>query len=96
MGKEIDVVAVVDVSADADYFAYLIKHDSVHGRSPHQVSAVNNNALSKDADTLVVNGHRIKCLSATKDQLEREALGWLQEVGYAHCFGPEPARYEPL
>ena len=77
LGKEIDVVAVVDVSADADYFAYLIKHDSVHGRSPHQVSAVNNNALSKDADTLVVNGHRIKCLSATKDLSE---LPW-KELG---------------
>jgi len=27
----------------------------------------------------------------TEDQLEREALGWLQEVGYAHCFGPDIA-----
>ncbi len=27
----------------------------------------------------------------TEDQLEREALGWLQEVGYAHRFGPDIA-----
>ena len=32
LGKEIDVVAVVDVSTDAEYFAYQIKYDSVHGR----------------------------------------------------------------
>ena len=32
LGKEIDVVAVVDVSTDAEYFAYQLKYDSVHGR----------------------------------------------------------------
>jgi len=54
LGKEIDVVAVVDVSADVDYFAYLIKHDSVHGGFPHQVSTAKG--------VLIVNGHSIKCL----------------------------------
>jgi len=67
LGKEIDVVAVVDVSADADYFAYLIQHDSVHGAFEHQVSAVKGNALLKDADLLIVDGHRIKCLAAPKE-----------------------------
>ena len=33
LGKSIDVVAVVDVSTDADYFAYQMKYDSVHGKS---------------------------------------------------------------
>ena len=32
LGKEIDVVAVVDISTDADYFAYQMKYDSVHGQ----------------------------------------------------------------
>ena len=31
LGKEIDLVAVTDVSTDADYFAYQIKYDSVQG-----------------------------------------------------------------
>ena len=29
--KEIDVVAVVDISTDASYFAYQLKYDSIHG-----------------------------------------------------------------
>ncbi|MCX7971537.1 MAG: type I glyceraldehyde-3-phosphate dehydrogenase, partial [Negativicutes bacterium] len=29
LGKELDVVAVVDVAPDAHYFAYQIKYDSV-------------------------------------------------------------------
>ncbi|MGH8858438.1 MAG: type I restriction endonuclease, partial [Polaromonas sp.] len=27
----------------------------------------------------------------TEDQLEREALGWLQDVGYTHAYGPDIA-----
>ena len=54
LGKVIDVAAVVDVSSDVDYFAYLIKHDSVHGNFIHHVSVVR--------DELNINGHRIKCL----------------------------------
>jgi len=64
LGKEIDVVAVTDTLADAEYFAYLIKHDSVHGRSPHRVSTLQGHVSSKDADLLVVNGERIRCLAA--------------------------------
>ena len=32
LGKTFDVVAVVDVSTDASYFAYNLKYDSIHGR----------------------------------------------------------------
>jgi len=35
--KSIDVVAVVDVSTDADYFAYQMKYDSIHGKFKHDV-----------------------------------------------------------
>ena len=32
LGKKIDVVAVVDISTDADYFAYQLKYDSVQDK----------------------------------------------------------------
>ena len=33
LGKDkVDVVAVVDISTDAKYFAYQLKYDSVHGQ----------------------------------------------------------------
>ena len=77
LGKAIDVVAVVDVSTDADYFAYQMKYDSVHGRFKHAVSTEKSNPASEEADTLVVNGNKIKCVMATKtpDALPWKALG---------------------
>jgi type I restriction enzyme R subunit len=27
----------------------------------------------------------------TEDQLERDTLAWLQDVGYTHCYGPDIA-----
>ncbi|MCL2479911.1 MAG: type I glyceraldehyde-3-phosphate dehydrogenase, partial [Treponema sp.] len=32
LGKEIDVVAVTDISTDAKYFAYQLKYDSTQGK----------------------------------------------------------------
>ena len=77
LGKAIDVVAVVDISTDADYFAYQMKYDSVHGKFKHTVATEKSNPASEEADTLVVNGHKIKCVMATKtpDQLPWKALG---------------------
>jgi glyceraldehyde 3-phosphate dehydrogenase len=63
LGKEIDVVAVVDVSTDAKYFAYQMKYDSVHGKFNGTVSAEGD-------DVLVVNGEKIKCIMATKTPAE--------------------------
>ena len=37
LGSELDVVAVVDVSTDADYFAYQLKYDSVQGKFKHEI-----------------------------------------------------------
>ncbi len=70
LGKEIDVVAVVDVSTDAKYFAYQIKYDSVHGR-------FNGTVTTDGDDVLVVNGEKIKCIAATKSPAE---LPW-KELG---------------
>jgi glyceraldehyde 3-phosphate dehydrogenase len=77
LGKSIDVVAVVDVSTDADYFAYQMKYDSVHGKFKHAVSTEKSNPALEDNDTLIVNGHKIKCVMAVKDlaTLPWKALG---------------------
>ena len=70
LGKEIDVVAVVDVSTDAKYFAYQMKYDSVQGKFHGEVTAEGD-------DTLVINGNKTKCISATKEpsQLPWKELG---------------------
>jgi glyceraldehyde 3-phosphate dehydrogenase len=77
LGKEIDVVAVVDVSTDADYFAYQLKYDSVHGKFKHSVSTLKSDPSKTEADTIVVNGHKTKCIMATKTpaELPWKALG---------------------
>jgi glyceraldehyde 3-phosphate dehydrogenase len=67
LGKELDVVAVVDVSTDADYFAYQIRYDSVHGKFKHAVTTEKSDASKEEADILVVNGHKVKCVAATRD-----------------------------
>jgi len=77
LGKSVDVVAVVDVSTDADYFAYQMKYDSVHGKFKHTVTTEKSDASKAEADVLVVNGHKIKCVAATKTpaELPWKALG---------------------
>src|SRR5476651_731766 len=77
LGTEIDVVAVVDVSTDADYFAYQIRYDSVQGKFKHPVSTAKSDPSKEEADIIIVNGHKIKCVSATKTpaELPWKALG---------------------
>jgi glyceraldehyde 3-phosphate dehydrogenase len=77
LGKQIDVVAVVDISTDAEYFAYQLKYDSIHGRFKHTVQTRKSAPNMEEDDTLVVNGHPIKCILATKDpsQLPWKQLG---------------------
>jgi glyceraldehyde 3-phosphate dehydrogenase len=66
VGKEIDVVALVDVGTDAKYFAYQLKYDSVHGRFPKTVSTEKSSPSVAENDILIVDGHKIKCVAATK------------------------------
>lgn len=77
LGKEIDVVAVVDISTDAEYFAYQLKYDSVHGRFKHEVKAEKSDASKEECDTLLVNGRKTKCVMATRNpaELPWKALG---------------------
>ncbi|HEY2328711.1 MAG TPA: type I glyceraldehyde-3-phosphate dehydrogenase [Verrucomicrobiae bacterium] len=77
LGKSIDVVAVVDVSTDADYFAYQMKYDSIHGKFKHNVTTEKSNPALEEPDIIVVNGHKVKCVGAVKDlaTLPWKALG---------------------
>jgi glyceraldehyde 3-phosphate dehydrogenase len=76
LGKEIDMVAVVDISTDAKYFAYQLKFDSVHGRFNGTLSTEKSPGAAED-DVIVVNGDKIKCVLATKEpsQLPWKELG---------------------
>ena len=65
--SDIDVVAINDL-LEPDYLAYMLTHDSVHGRF--------NGTVAVEGNTLVVNGKRIR-LTAIKDPAE---LKW-NEVG---------------
>lgn len=64
---DIEVVAINDL-LEPDYLAYMLKHDSVHGRFKGDVAVDGNN--------LIVNGKKIR-LTAEKDPA---ALKW-NEVG---------------
>jgi len=77
LGKSLDVVAVVDVSTDAKYFAYQLKYDSIHGRFRGTLGSEKSNPSLESDDILVVNGHKIKCVLAQKDpsQLPWKELG---------------------
>jgi glyceraldehyde 3-phosphate dehydrogenase len=83
LGKELDVVAVVDVSTDADYFAYQLKYDSLHGKFKGEISTEKSSPNAEAADVLVVNGKKIRCVAAAKDlaQLPWKDLGveWVIE-----------------
>jgi glyceraldehyde 3-phosphate dehydrogenase len=75
LGKGIDVVAVVDISTDASYFAYQMKYDSIHGKFKHAISVEKSDPTKEECDVLVVNGQKIKCVMATKDPAQ---LPWKQ------------------
>ena len=64
---DIEVVAINDL-LEPDYLAYMLQHDSVHGRF--------NGSVSVEGNTLIVRGKKIR-LTAVKDPAE---LKW-NEVG---------------
>merc|ERR1711865_688843 len=67
-------VGVVDMTTDADYFAYQMKYDSTHGRFKHTVSTEKSDPSLEKADTLIVNGHKIRCIMASREG--PKALPW--------------------
>ncbi len=74
---DFDVIAVVDITTDAKYFAYQLKYDSVHGKFRGTLGTAKSSPSQEEDDILVVNGHQIKCVLATKspDQLPWKDLG---------------------
>jgi glyceraldehyde 3-phosphate dehydrogenase len=82
VGKGIDLVAVVDVSTDARYFAYQLKYDSVHGRFRGEVTTAKSDPSLEEDDLLVVDGHRIKCVAAAKSP---DLLPW-RELGVEYVI----------
>jgi len=77
LGSKIDVVAVVDVTTDAKYFAYQLKYDSVQGKFKGQLATEKSSSSVEADDVLVVNGNKVKCIAATKEpsQLPWKELG---------------------
>ena len=68
LGKDkVEVVAVVDISTDADYFAYQLKYDTVHGRMKADISTKKSDPALAENDIMVVNGNEIKCVMAVKE-----------------------------
>jgi glyceraldehyde 3-phosphate dehydrogenase len=67
LGTQVNVVAVVDVSTNADYFAYQLKYDSVHGRFKGEIGTEKSTPEQRDDDVLLVDGCKIRCLPAAKD-----------------------------
>jgi glyceraldehyde 3-phosphate dehydrogenase len=51
---EVQVVAINDPFIDAEYMAYMIKYDTVHGRFQGEVS------VDKENNTLTINGKKVK------------------------------------
>jgi glyceraldehyde 3-phosphate dehydrogenase len=69
LGKEIDVVALNDL-VPADNLAYLLKYDSTQGRFQGEVTSEKSNPEIESDDTLVVNGHKIRCLAVKEGPSE--------------------------
>jgi glyceraldehyde 3-phosphate dehydrogenase len=74
LGKALDVVAVNDI-VPADNLAYLLKYDSTQGRFNGTVTSEKSAPTVAEDDTLVVNGHKIKCLAVKEGPA---ALPWKQ------------------
>ena len=75
--KEVEVIAINDPFITADYMAYMIKYDTVHGRFNGEVYAKEN--------TLVVNGKEIKVYN----EMEPKNIPWGKDgVDYVlECSG---------
>jgi glyceraldehyde 3-phosphate dehydrogenase len=72
LGRTLDVVAVNDL-VPADNLAYLLKYDSTQGRFNGEVDSRKSSSSAAEDDTLVVNGHAIKCLAVKEGPA---ALPW--------------------
>ena len=76
LGKELDVVAVVDISTDAKYFAYQMKYDSIHGKFKGTLSTEKSSAAAAEdveRDVSLISGIRHPALPLIHEAME---AGW--------------------
>jgi len=73
VGKDVEVVAVGDI-VPADNLAYLLKYDSTQGRFHGTVGSEKSSPEKVEDDVLVVNGQKIRVVSAKEPSL----LPWKQ------------------
>ena len=73
VGKDVEVVAVGDI-VPADNLAYLLKYDSTQGRFHGTVGSEKSSADKAEDDILVVNGQKMRVVSAK----EPAQLPWKQ------------------
>jgi glyceraldehyde 3-phosphate dehydrogenase len=73
VGKDVEVVAVGDI-VPADNLAYLLKYDSTQGRFHGTVGSEKSTADKAEDDILVVNGQKMRVVSAK----EPAQLPWKQ------------------
>jgi len=75
IGKDAAVVAVGDI-VPADNLAYLLKYDSTQGRFTGTVSSEKSSADKAEDDVLIVNGQKIRVVSAKEpSQLPWKDMG---------------------
>src|SRR5258708_6958314 len=74
LAHELDVVAV-NALVPADNLAYLLKYDSTQTPFKSEVSSQKSAASVAEDDTLIVDGHKIKCLAVKEGPA---ALPWKQ------------------
>ena len=75
VGRDIQVVAVGDI-VPADNLAYLLKYDSIQGRFNGTVGSEKSAADKTEDDVLIVNGQKMKVVSAKEpSQLPWKQLG---------------------
>jgi len=74
LGKQLDVVAVNDL-VPADNLAYLLKYDSTQGKFEGEVRSEKSSGAAED-DTLIVNGHPIKCLAVKEGRKHCRGRPW--------------------
>jgi len=75
VGRDVDVVAVGDI-VPADNLAYLLKYDSTQGRFNGTVGSEKSSAEKPEDDVLIVNGRKIRVVSAKEpSQLPWKELG---------------------
>ncbi|HHV42374.1 MAG TPA: type I glyceraldehyde-3-phosphate dehydrogenase [Clostridiaceae bacterium] len=74
--EQIKVVAVVSTMTDADYFVYLLKHDSAQGKFDCELTTKKSSPDLEEEDILIVDGkHEIQCVPAANAPKE---LPWAE------------------